>query len=97
MTEAQKKAAAAKVAAEAQKKAAAAAEAVAKAPTSGEDWNDDAPVAEAESEFDGPVAVRCIVHSRPFTDKKGLVFGEEATVPAEVAEAMLNKKQVELV
>jgi hypothetical protein len=47
--------------------------------------------------FDGPVTVRCIVKTEPWTDKKALAHGEEAEVPADVAEAMLKNKQVELV
>ncbi len=73
------------------------------APGAGDDW--DAPPAAPKpakavkkaSEFDGPVKVRCIVHTRPFTDLKGLSMDEEATVPPEVAALMLERKQVELV
>lgn len=85
-----------KAAARAARKTAADAAAAAKAasPVSGgEDWNEPEPA----SEFDAPVRVRCIVHTRPFTDKKALNHEEEADVSAEVAEIMLKRKQVELV
>lgn len=43
------------------------------------------------------VKVRCISHSRPWTDKKALEAGEVAEVPTAVAEIMLKNKQVELI
>lgn len=43
------------------------------------------------------VKVRCISHSRPWTDKKGLEAGEIAEVSPAVAEVMLANRQVELV
>jgi hypothetical protein len=68
---------------------------------SGNDWDtSDDPEPETKagaSEFDGPVNVRCIVHTRPWTHEKALDFEEEAEVPADVAKIMLKKKQVELV
>jgi hypothetical protein len=49
------------------------------------------------SEFDAPVKVRCIVHTRPHTDLKALAHEEIAEVSAWLAKAMLKLKQVELV
>jgi hypothetical protein len=65
-------------------------------------WDEDAPEAapqEAAQHTQGPklVRVRCISHGRPFTDKKGLDFGEEADVSEEIAEALMARELVELV
>ena len=41
------------------------------------------------------VRVKCISKARPWSDKKALEFGEEADVPADVADAMKRKGFVE--
>jgi len=46
---------------------------------------------------EGHVRVKCIIHTMPWTDTKALEFEEEADVPRAIADAMLKKKQVELV
>lgn len=43
------------------------------------------------------IRVRCIVHNKPHTHRGALEHGQEQDVPEDVADAMLNKGQVELV
>jgi len=98
-TQAEKKAAekaAAKAAAEAAKKQTAAEKPAADVAGDNADWNDE-PETETGDEFNGLVKVRCIVDTKPWTDKKALDNDEEATVPEEVAALMLKRKQVVLV
>jgi hypothetical protein len=48
--------------------------------------------------YDAPLMrVKCIIHERPWTGTKALVHGEEADIPEELAERMIDLKQVERV
>lgn len=53
-----------------------------------------APAKKSVADANGYVKVRCVVATQPWTDTKPLNIGDEATVPAEVAAAMLKNGQV---
>jgi len=67
---------------------------------SGHDWDQQQPQpqeAPGATAAEGVVRVRCIVDTLPWTDRKSLERDEEALVPQHIADAMVKKKQVEIV
>jgi hypothetical protein len=79
---------------------------VAKHPKHSADWDEQEPAeppAEPPSPLDkivdepppGMVRVKCITHAQPFTHEKPLEFGEEADVPADVADKLRELGYVE--
>jgi hypothetical protein len=43
------------------------------------------------------VRVKCIVHTKPWTDERALVHWEDAVIDAEVAQAMEAKFQIVII